>query len=105
MPDKKTTTRKLRAILSADVKGYSLLMADDEAFTIQTIKKYRNIISSTVEQHAGRVVDTVIAGDQVVATDAVMAHLMGHDPESDWLTDPFLRDRNAPSKSSLFQMR
>ena len=25
--------RKLTAILSADVKGYSLLMADDEAFT------------------------------------------------------------------------
>jgi hypothetical protein len=54
MPDETKPTRKLRAILSADVKGYSLLMADDETFTIQTIKKYRNIISSTVEQHAGR---------------------------------------------------
>ena len=65
MPDKKTTTRKLRAILSADVKGYSLLMADDEAFTIRTIKEYRNIISSSVEQHAGRVVDS--PGDNILA--------------------------------------
>ena len=24
-----------------------------------------------------------------------MAHLMGHDPAADWLTQPFLRDRNA----------
>ena len=65
MPDETKPTRKLRAILSADVKGYSLLMADDEAFTIQTIKKYRNIISSTVEQHAGRVVDS--PGDNILA--------------------------------------
>jgi TolB-like protein/class 3 adenylate cyclase/rhodanese-related sulfurtransferase len=68
MPDKKTTTRKLRAILSADVKGYSLLMAEDEAFTIRTIKEYRNIISNSVEQHAGRVVDS--PGDNILAESA-----------------------------------
>jgi hypothetical protein len=38
-------TRKLRAILSADVTGYSLLMADDEVHTIETLKKYRNLMS------------------------------------------------------------
>jgi len=43
----------------------------------------------------GRVMDTLIAGDHAVATDACMAHLMGHDPTTDWLTQPFLRDRNA----------
>jgi uncharacterized protein (DUF362 family) len=42
-----------------------------------------------------RICNTLIAGDQVVATDAVGAHLMGHDPQSDWLTEPFHRDRNA----------
>jgi uncharacterized protein (DUF362 family) len=42
-----------------------------------------------------RIANTLIAGDQVVATDAVGAHLMGHDPLSDWLTEPFHRDRNA----------
>jgi len=65
MPEETKPTRKLRAILSADVKGYSLLMADDEAFTIQTIKEYRNIISSCVKQHAGRVVDS--PGDNILA--------------------------------------
>jgi uncharacterized protein (DUF362 family) len=39
--------------------------------------------------------NTLIAGDQVVATDACGAHLMGHDPQSDWPTPPFHRDRNA----------
>jgi len=65
MPGETKPTRKLRAILSADVKGYSLLMADDEAFTIQTIKEYRNIISSCIEQHTGRVVDS--PGDNILA--------------------------------------
>ena len=49
--------RKLRAILSADVKGYSLLMADDEVFTIRTLKEYREIMTDFIQQHSGRVVD------------------------------------------------
>ena len=43
----------------------------------------------------GRIVDGIIAGDQVIATDACLAHLMGHDPHADWATPPFHRDRNA----------
>jgi len=57
MPDDKKVTRKLRAILSADVKGYSLLMADDEAHTIETLKKYQQIMFDIITQHSGRVVD------------------------------------------------
>jgi hypothetical protein len=41
-----------------------------------------------------RICNTLVAGDQVTATDAVGTHLMGHDPQSDWLTPPFHRDRN-----------
>ena len=58
-------TRKLRAILSADVKGYSLLMADDEVHTIQTLKAYRLIMSNLIQQHSGRVVDN--PGDNLLA--------------------------------------
>jgi adenylate cyclase len=58
-------TRKLRAILSADVKGYSLLMADDEVTTIQTLKEYRGIMSACIEERGGRVVDAV--GDNLLA--------------------------------------
>ncbi len=42
-----------------------------------------------------RVVDAIVAGDQVVSTDACVAHLMGHDPAADWPAAPFHRDRNA----------
>ena len=42
----------------------------------------------------GRICNALIAGDQVTATDACGAHLMGHDPASDWPTPPFRRDRS-----------
>jgi hypothetical protein len=37
----------------------------------------------------------LLAGDHTIATDACGAYLMGHDPQSDWLTPPFHRDRNS----------
>ena len=39
--------------------------------------------------------NTLIAGNHTISTDACTAHLMGHDPQSDWLTPPFHRDRNS----------
>jgi adenylate cyclase len=57
--------RKLTAILSADVKGYSRLMGEDEEATIHTLTGYRKIISDQVKQHYGRVVDS--PGDNVLA--------------------------------------
>ena len=59
------TERKLAAILSADVVGYSRLMAEDEAGTIQTLTDYREEIALLVGQHRGRVVDT--PGDNLLA--------------------------------------
>jgi class 3 adenylate cyclase len=40
--DSEGTDRKLAAILSADVAGYSRLMAEDEAGTLPTLKAHRN---------------------------------------------------------------
>ena len=57
--------RKLAAIFSTDVKGYSRLMGDDEEATIHTIKIYRQVISGLIEQHHGRVVDS--PGDNMLA--------------------------------------
>ena len=51
MPENKKVTRKLSDILSADIKGYSLLMADDEAITIQMLKKYRPIMCDRKINH------------------------------------------------------
>ena len=57
--------RKLAAILSADVAGYSRLMQDDEAATVKTLEAYKQIISDLVKQHRGRVVDS--PGDNLLA--------------------------------------
>ena len=57
--------RKLAAILSADVEGYSRLMDDDEEVTIRTLKTYRAAINDLVQQYRGRIVDT--PGDNILA--------------------------------------
>jgi adenylate cyclase len=46
--------RKLTAILSADVAGYSRLMGDDEVATVSTLKAYRELISEEVQAFNGR---------------------------------------------------
>ena len=57
--------RKLTAILSADVEGYSRLMEEDEAATVETLTSYRETITSLIQQHRGRVVDS--PGDNLLA--------------------------------------
>jgi class 3 adenylate cyclase len=56
--------RKLTAILSADVKGYSRLMGEDEEATIRTLTTYREAMTTLIQQH-GRVVDS--PGDNLLA--------------------------------------
>jgi len=59
-----------------------------------------NIIDGLVGQSGrewggeGRIGDVLVAGDQVIATDAVGAWLMGHNPAGDWPHPPFRRERN-----------
>jgi len=57
--------RKLTAILSADVAGYSRLMGEDEAGTLRTLNTYKEVMGSLIQQYRGRVVST--AGDSVLA--------------------------------------
>jgi class 3 adenylate cyclase len=57
--------RKLTAIFSADAVGYSRLMRQDEPATVQTLTAYREVISTLIKQHHGRVVDS--PGDNVLA--------------------------------------
>ena len=57
--------RKLTAILSADVKGYSRLMGEDEEGTVRTITAYREVITELFQKHRGRVVDS--PGDNILA--------------------------------------
>ena len=57
--------RKLTAILSADVKGYSRLMRADEDETVRTLTAYRGTIAKHVVKYRGRVVDS--PGDNLLA--------------------------------------
>jgi len=57
--------RKLTAILSADVKGYSRLMGEDEVGTIRTLNIYKEVMANLIQQHHGRVVDA--PGDNLLA--------------------------------------
>jgi TolB-like protein/class 3 adenylate cyclase/Tfp pilus assembly protein PilF len=57
--------RKLAAILSADVAGYSRLMQDDDAATVATLLEYRAAIARVIERHKGRVVNA--PGDNILA--------------------------------------
>ena len=65
MPVDQESHRKLAAIMSADVVGYSRLMGEDEAATLGTLTAYREVFAQLIAQHQGRVVDT--AGDSVLA--------------------------------------
>jgi len=57
--------RKLAAILSADVVGYSRLMADNEEATLRTLTACREVMINLTQEFRGRVVDS--PGDNVLA--------------------------------------
>ncbi|WDZ80580.1 adenylate/guanylate cyclase domain-containing protein (plasmid) [Ensifer adhaerens] len=57
--------RKLAAILSADVAGFSRLAALDEEGTLAALNVCRNRIAEAVKEHGGRIFNT--AGDGFVA--------------------------------------
>ncbi len=57
--------RKLAAVMSADVAGYSRLMQDDDAATVTTLQDYRAAIARVIERHKGRVVNA--PGDNILA--------------------------------------
>jgi adenylate cyclase len=51
------TTRRLAAILAADVAGYSRLMGADEEGTHERLKAHlRELVDPKIEEHRGRIV-------------------------------------------------
>jgi class 3 adenylate cyclase len=56
--------RHLAALMSADVVGYSRLMADDEIGTIRALTTCRDKITEIVKTNRGRLVDFV--GDNML---------------------------------------
>jgi adenylate cyclase len=58
-------SRKLAAILAADVAGYSRLMALDDSATVRALNESRAVFQQRIEQRGGQVIDMV--GDSVLA--------------------------------------
>src|SRR5262245_58941757 len=58
-------SRKLAAILAADIAGYSALMGADEEATIRDLKGHQAVVLPMIGEHGGRVIDT--AGDGILA--------------------------------------
>ena len=58
-------SRKLAAILAADIAGYSALMGADEARTVTDLKGHQTVVLPMIGEHGGRVIDT--AGDGILA--------------------------------------
>ena len=50
--------RRLAAILSADVVGYSRLVAEDEEGTLRTLDTHRAAVADLVGEHGGRIFGT-----------------------------------------------
>src|SRR5262245_39812656 len=70
--------RRLAAIVSADVAGYTRLMNDDEAGTLRLLASHREVADRLIAQHGGRIANT--AGDSILAefpsaTDALQCAL------------------------------
>jgi adenylate cyclase len=61
----RSVKRKLAAILSADAKGYSRLMGEDEVATVRTLSGHRKVMIAIIQSHAGRLVDS--PGDNLLA--------------------------------------
>lgn len=58
-------SRRLAAILAADIAGYSALMGSDEARTVRDLKGHQAVVLPMVGEFGGRVIDT--AGDGILA--------------------------------------
>ncbi|MBT7759246.1 MAG: adenylate/guanylate cyclase domain-containing protein, partial [Rhodospirillaceae bacterium] len=81
-------TRKLAAILAADVAGYSRLMGEDETGTLAALRELRQGLSDVVVGHRGDLVKSMGDGwlvefpsvvDAVNCALQVQENLAGHD--------------------------
>jgi class 3 adenylate cyclase/pimeloyl-ACP methyl ester carboxylesterase len=58
-------SRKLAAILAADIAGYSALMGDNEPRTVRDLKGHQAVVLPMIGEYGGRIIDT--AGDGILA--------------------------------------
>jgi uncharacterized protein len=91
--------RRLIAIFTADVAGYSRMMEQDEVGTLQTLAAHRATMDQLIAQHGGRIANT--AGDSVLAefpsaVNAVECAIKVQKEIADSPSDPVLQFRDIP---------
>src|SRR5499426_618306 len=64
-PANPKVSRRLAAILAADIAGYSALMGADDVRTVRDLKGHQTALLPMIAEHGGRVIDT--AGDGILA--------------------------------------
>jgi len=64
-PGNPKVSRRLAAILAADIAGYSTLMGANEEVTVFDLKAHQAVVLPMIKEHGGRVIDT--AGDGILA--------------------------------------
>jgi TolB-like protein len=65
IPGSSKVSRRLTAILVADIAGYSALMGADEARTVRDLKGHQTVVLPMIGEFGGRIIDT--AGDGILA--------------------------------------
>jgi class 3 adenylate cyclase/pimeloyl-ACP methyl ester carboxylesterase len=83
-------TRKLAAILAADIAGYSALMGADESRTVRDLKGHQAVVLPMIGQFGGRIIDT--AGDGILAEFASVVNAV----ECAVAIQKTMADRNGP---------
>jgi adenylate cyclase len=87
MPD--SQSRRLAAILAADIVGYSALMGADEARTVRDLKEHQAAVLPMICAFDGRIIDT--AGDGILAAFASIVNAV----ECAVAIQNTMRERNA----------
>ena len=67
------TNRRLAAIMFADITGYTAMMQRDEADAMRRLKRFREVLESSVEKHSGKVLQHIGDGSLVLFDSAVEA--------------------------------
>jgi TolB-like protein/tetratricopeptide (TPR) repeat protein len=94
-------SRRLAAVLCADIAGYSALVSADESGAIAALKGHQNAVIEVLTRHGGRVVD--LAGDGLVAEFSSTVSAV----EAGLAMQAVMAERNAPvpeGKRMLFRV-
>ncbi|MBN9308395.1 MAG: adenylate/guanylate cyclase domain-containing protein [Devosia sp.] len=94
-------SRRLVAVLCADVAGYSALVSIDEAGTVAALKGHQVAVIQLLQKHGGRVVD--LAGDGLVAEFASVVSAV----EAGLAMQALMAERNAgtaPDRRLVFRI-